>query len=206
LEVFLSKLNGGRQVIINAAQIIDNNGNLSGAIQTIEEVGTSVPNKESIENSSSVLPDESFGDPVFRTDLQGMICYWDQACEKQYCYSSSQMVGQSPEPLISEEHRTNFKKTITDVLNGANFTNKEWKYHTHNGKDIYVLAKAYPLPSSDKKNRECVIVSTDITALKVKQRKVERFAAESKEKMKKLTEEYDLVKKNIASFIRKKGK
>jgi len=71
---------------------------------------------------------------------------------------------------------------------------------------ILPLAKAYPLQSSDKKRRECVFVNTNITDLKVRQRKVERYATENKEKMKKLTEEYDLVKKNIASFIRKKGK
>jgi PAS domain S-box-containing protein len=46
LEVFLSKLNGGRQAIVNAAQILDDHGNLSGAIQTIQEVGGSVLGKE----------------------------------------------------------------------------------------------------------------------------------------------------------------
>jgi PAS domain S-box-containing protein len=205
LEIFFPKLNGGQQTIVNAAQILDNNGNLSGAMQTIQEVGGPVLSKESGANGSSVLPNESFGDPVFRTDLQGMICFWDQACEEQYGYSSSELMGQSPDPLISKEHKTNFKKTIMDVLNGANFANKEWKYHTKDGKDIYVLAKAYPLQSSDKMRRECVIASTDITDLKVRQRKVERYAAETKEKMKKLTEEYELVKKNIESFIRKKN-
>ncbi len=206
LEIFFPKFNGGRQAIVNAAQIIDSNGNLSGAIQTIQEVGGPVLSKESAENISPVLPDESFGDPVFKTDLQGMICFWNRACEEQYGYSSSQMMGQSPDPLISNEHKTDFKKTIMDVLNGANFTHKEWKYHAKEGKEIYVLAKAYPLQSSDKKRRECVFVNTNITDLKVRQRKVERYAAENKEKMKKLAEEYDLVKENIASFIRKKEK
>ncbi len=178
---------------------------LKESIQTIQEFSGPVLGKEPMDSGSTVLSDESFGDPVFRTDLQGMICFWNRACEEQYGYSSSQMMGQSPEPLISKEHKTNFKKTIMDVSNGANFTNKEWKYHTHDGKVIYVLAKAYPLQSSDKMRRECVIVSRDITDLKLKQKRVERYAAESKEKMKKLTEEYDLVKKNIASFIRKKN-
>ena len=205
LEIFFPKLNGGQHAIVNAAQILDNKGNLSGAIQTIQEVNGPVLSKEPIDSSSSVLSDESFGDPVFRTDLQGMICFWNRACEEQYGYSSSQMMGQSPELLISKEHKTNFEKTIMDVSNGANFTNKEWKYHTQDGKEIYVLVKAYPLQSSDQMRRECVIVSRDITDLKMKQKKLERYAAESKEKMKKLNEEYDLVKKNIASFIRKKN-
>jgi PAS domain S-box-containing protein len=205
LEIFFPKLNGGQQTIVNAAQILDNKGNLSGAIQTIQEFSGPVLGKGPMDSGSTVLSDESFGDPVFRTDLQGLICFWNRACEEQYGYSSSQMMGQSPEPLISKEHKTNFNKTIMDVSNGANFTNKEWKYHTHDGKEIYVLAKAYPLQSSDKMRKECVIVSRDITDLKMKQKRVERYAAESKEKMKKLTEEYDLVKKNIASFIRKKN-
>jgi PAS domain S-box-containing protein len=204
LEIFFPKLNGGKQAIVNTAQILDNNGKLSGAIQTIQEMDGPAPSKDRIEKSPSHLPDESFEDPVFRTDLQGMICFWNKACEEQYGYSSSRMMGQSPETLISKDHKANFKKTMTDVLNGANFTNKEWKYQTNDGRGIYVLARAYLLQNADKTRRECVVVSRDITDLKVKQGKLERYAAESKEKLKKMTQEYDLVKKNIASFIRKK--
>lgn len=204
LEIFFPKLNGGQKTIVNAAQILDRKGDLSGAIQTIQEVSGHAPPKEPQESVSTGLPGGSFMDPVFRTDPQGKICFWDQASEDQFGYSSSQMLGKSPDRLISSRFKANFKKTISDVLNGASYTNKEWTFQTNDGKQVDVLAKAYPFQPSNKMRKECVIESRDITDLKVKQKKLERHAAESKEKLKKLTEEYDLVKKNIASFIRKK--
>ena len=114
------------------------------------------------------------------------------------------MLGKSPDTLISSRLKVNFKRTISDVLNGASYTNKEWTYNTFDGKQIYVLAKAYPSRSPDKRNMECVIVSMNITELKVKQRMLERDVSEGKEKLKSLMEEYDLLKKNVASFIRKR--
>jgi hypothetical protein len=67
-----------------------------------------------------------------------------------------------------------------------------------------VLAEAFPAKGSQEDERECLIINIDITQLRLKMKKLELYAAESKEKLKSLTEEYDLLKKNIASFIRKK--
>ncbi|MBW1887773.1 MAG: hypothetical protein JRI52_05410, partial [Deltaproteobacteria bacterium] len=61
-----------------------------------------------------------------------------------------------------------------------------------------------PLQAADGRGKECVVVNTDITALRLKLRKLQLYAAESKERFKNLSEEYDLLKKNIATFIRKK--
>jgi hypothetical protein len=47
-------------------------------------------------------------------------------------------------------------------------------------------------------------VHTDITDLKLRLKRLERFAVDSKEKYKKLADEYQLLKRNIATFIRKK--
>ena len=204
LEMFFPKLNGGKQAIVNAAQIVDSKGNLTGAIQTVMEVNGPVLPEVPMDNPQPIQGNESFEDPVFKTDPKGMISNWNRACEEKFGYSSSQMLGKDPEILISKEQKTAFRRTINDVLNGASYDNKEWTYHSKEGKQIYVLVKAYPLQSPDQMHRECVIVSKDITGLKVKQRKLERDVAESKEKLSKLTQEYDFIKKNIASFIRKK--
>ena len=201
--MFFPNLNGGQQAIVTAAQVLDNKGNVIGAIQTVQEVGDPVQGSESADGDSH-LSDESFADPTFKMDLQGLISFWNQACEDQFGYSSSEMLGKSSEPLIYSRFKADFKKTISDVLNGASYANKEWVYNTSEGKQIYVLAKAYPLRSPDKRSLECVIVSRNITELKVKQRKLKLYASESKGKLKSLTEEYDLLKKNVANFIREK--
>jgi PAS domain S-box-containing protein len=189
---------------IFAAKIIDSDENIKGERQFIKEMKIPHSLESATENEFQDHPNEPFTDPILKIDSQGMICFWDKGCEEQFGYTSSQMIGRSPESLISKEYMTDFKRTILDVLNGAAFNDKEWQYNTSDGKQIHVLAKAYPMQSPDKKRWKCVIANRDITALIVKQRKLEQFVAESKEKIRNLTEEYDLMKKNIASFIRKK--
>jgi hypothetical protein len=64
--------------------------------------------------------------------------------------------------------------------------------------------KAYPIQASDGTIKEGVFINTDITDLRLRLRQFRLSAAESKEQLKNITEEYDLLKKNIATFIRKK--
>ena len=187
---------------ISVFQVMDSDSSV--AIGAFQEIKKTDHVERSADDESQDLSDEPFTDPVFRLDSQGMICYWNKSCEEQFGYTSSQMVGRSPESLISRHHKMDFKETILEVLNGASFNDREWQYHTSDGKQIYVLTRVYPTRTPDKKHRECVIVNRDITALIVRQKKLEHLAAEKKEKIKNLTEEYDLMKKNIASFIRKK--
>ena len=83
--------------------------------------------------------------------------------------------------------------------------NKEWTYFNSEGKPIYVMARAFPIEAEDEKGKECVIVNTDITDLKLKLKRIELYALETKEKLKKLSDEHNLLKRNIATFIRKKN-
>jgi len=61
-----------------------------------------------------------------------------------------------------------------------------------------------PIEAAEGENKECAVVNTNITALRLRLKEVELYAAESKEKLKNLTKEYDLLKKNVATMIRKK--
>jgi DNA replication protein DnaC len=69
-----------------------------------------------------------------------------------------------------------------------------------------VLAKAYPTEASEQRGKECIIVNTNITELKLQMKELEEDAQESKEQLESLAEEYDLLKKNIATYIRGKEK
>ena len=52
--------------------------------------------------------------------------------------------------------------------------------------------------------RECRVISTNITNLKIKIKKMERDTAKNNAKLSSLNNEYNLLKKNIAGFLRKK--
>jgi len=69
-----------------------------------------------------------------------------------------------------------------------------------------MIVGVQPGPAPSGEVEECVVINTDITALKVRLKNAGRRAMESEEKLKKLTESYNLLTKNIASIIRKKKK
>jgi len=201
MDTFLPKLKEGKRAIVTAAPIMDNNGVMRGAIQTIQEV-----RKIPIEGGSPEYLDESFPQPVFRIDSSGKINFWNRASEDAFGFAESDMTGKSPLTLVAKNYRPLFKDTLIRVLKGESFTNRQWKYTSKDGNPVYVLARVFPSQSSSENGVECVIINTDITEIRLKLKKLSLYAAESNEKLKALSEEHDLLKKNIATFIRKKDK
>jgi len=199
MDTFLPKLKEGKRAIVTAAPIMDNNGIMRGAIQTIQEV-----KKIPLEGGKPEYLDESFPEPVFSIDAEGKIDFWNKACEHAFGYESSQIHGKSPLSLVAKNYRPLFKDTLIRVLKGESFTNRQWKYISGEGKPIYVLARVFPSQSTEDNGVVCIILNTDITDIRLKLKKMSLYAAESNEKFKALSEEHDLLKKNIATFIRKK--
>jgi PAS domain S-box-containing protein len=201
MDTFLPRLKEGKRAIVTAAPITDNNGIMRGAIQTIQEV-----RKIPVEGGAPEYMDDSFPQPVFRIDSSGKIDFWNKACEDSFGFGAQEMIGKNPLAVVANNYRPLFKDTMIRVLKGESFTNRQWKYSSAQGKPVYVLARVFPAQSADEKGVECVIVNTDITEIRLKLKKLSLYAAESNEKLKVLSEEHDLLKKNIATFIRKKDK
>ncbi|MFC1533338.1 PAS domain-containing protein [Thermodesulfobacteriota bacterium] len=199
MDAFLPNIKKGQQAIITAAPILDNNGIIRGAIQTIQEV-KKIPNEGGVRDCL----DDSFPKPVFRIDSKGKINFWNRVAEEKFGYTATQMLGNNPLALVAKRYRPIFKDTYIRVLKGESFAIKEWRYMSSKGKPIYAMARAFPSQSANDEGLDCVIVNTDITDLRLKLKKISLYAAESSEKLKTLSEEHDLLKKNIATFIRKK--
>jgi PAS domain S-box-containing protein len=203
VEMSLPSIKGGIRAIISVIPILDRNGLIKGAIETIQDVTNLQEGTYRVYDS----PDrtiESPSNPIFKIDSKGKISSWNKACEENFGYPSSMMIGDNSLRFVSKSTRPSFKETITRVLKGESFTGKEWKYYSAQGEPVYVLARAFPIQASKGKPKECVIVNTDITELKSKMRRLEQDAAEAKEKLKNVTGEFALLRKNIASYIRKK--
>jgi PAS domain S-box-containing protein len=203
VETFLPNLKDGLRAIINTAPIVGEDGEVKGAIQTIQDIGKGDGNP----GKGSFLLDGSIEDaayPAFKVDSLGKISGWNKGCEESYSHPASEMLGKSPLVLVSKDHRHDFKNTIVRVFKGESVRGKEWAYTTRDGKRCYVLAQIYPVQGLSGQVSECIIVNSDMTELKLKMSKMERYAAESREKLTKLSREYDLLKSNIASFIRRK--
>ncbi|MFH1490696.1 MAG: PAS domain S-box protein [Pseudomonadota bacterium] len=199
LKMFLSKLGNGMRAVVTAAPILDNNGTVRGAIQTIQEI--KAPHHEAGQIGGL---DDLASLPVFKLDTQGKITFWNHACEESFGHVSPDVLGKNVLSLLSKRYRPGFRDLIARVLKGESPPERPLKFYKNDGKPAYVLARAYAAQSEEVEGRECMILCTDITDLSIRNKKLELYALESKEKLKTLSEEHDLLKKNIATFIRKK--
>lgn len=204
LEMPLPKLGGGRKVLTAVAPIMDHGGNIKGVIQTLQPLaGQSGMHGELKED----LPDEMdkfYPSPAFRINRQGEIVFWNRACEGTLGYDASEMIGRSPFTFISNRYRPDFKETVVRAFRGEAINHTPWKYYSKKKQPVYVLARIYTVRDPSSRAKECMIVNTDITELRLRMKKLEIYASKTKERLKKLTDEYDLLKRNIATFIRKK--
>jgi PAS domain S-box-containing protein len=207
VETFLPKVKGGIRARIRSAPLLDQSSNIKGAVQFIQDIG---------KGNSQTSADGTNGPdyPVFKIDSRGKICGWNKACEERFGYSFAQMFGKSPLSLISKSDWNGFRNTVVEVFGGRSFDGREWKCYGAGGEAVHVLARAYPVFSLSGKVEECVVSNTDITRLKMRLIRLERHAAERKAfeslaarttvKLKKISEEHDLLKRNISTIIRKK--
>jgi PAS domain S-box-containing protein len=201
VDMFLPHLHKGRRVLISAGALVDETGAVRGAIQTVREVvGASLD--RALRDSEEI--NESFVSPVFKVNGKGKIVSWNRRCEEMFGYPSDQMIGRNAVDLVSARYRPLFEETIIRAFQGQTSGTKTWKCQHREGKPVYVTARVYPIQAGNGGEKECAVVNANVTDITLRLKKSESEAIESEEKLKTLTEEHGLLKRNIASFIRKK--
>jgi len=200
----LPSIRDGIDAVITLAPIYDANGSVKGAIETIQDVSNRQGETyREYEDPEGDLKLDLY--PVFKVNSRGKVSFWNKACEETFGYPSSKMVGSSPFRLVSKSSRELFKETILRVFKGESFVGKEWKCYSSSGKPVNVLVNAYLARSADGKPKECVVINTVITNLTERMRQLERDSFETKERFKSMADEYALLRKNLATYIRKKN-
>ncbi len=201
VDMFLPHLYKGRRVLMSAGALVDEAGAVRGAIQTVREVpGTTL--EGALSDSDQI--NEAFVSPVYKVNAKGRISSWNRGCEEMFGYPSSQMVGRNAADLVAARYRPLFEEAITSAFQGETSVTKTWRCQHREGKPVYVTARVYPLQAGNGGEKECAVVNANVTDITLRLKKSENEAVEAKDKLKALSEEHGLLKKNIASFIRKK--
>jgi PAS domain S-box-containing protein len=201
MDTLLPYFKEGRQVLISAGALVDEAGAVRGAIQTVREVpGTS--SGGALSDSGQI--NEVFVSPVYKVNAKGRISSWNRGCEEMFGYPSSEMIGRIAAELVSARYKALFEEAIARAFQGETSGTKTWRCQHREGKPVYVSAKVYPLQAGNGGEKECAVVNANVTDITLRLKKSESEATEAKEKLKTLSEEHGLLKKNIASFIRKK--
>ena len=204
VKAFLPNLKGGIHSIINTAPLIDQEGNVKGVIEAIQHLS----DPENMSETMFGFQNNSINDigyPAFKIDSHGKISGWNEACEESLGYSLSRMLGQSPLLVVSKPFYPIFKQAIAYTFKkGRAIKSIECAYQTKTGQIFYALSRIEPIHDTAGELRECRVISTNITNLKIKIKKMERDTAKNNAKLSSLNNEYNLLKKNIAGFLRKK--
>jgi PAS domain S-box-containing protein len=148
--------------------------------------------------------DESFPWAVFKMDIKGKITFWNRACTELFGFDHNEMEGKSPLDIVEKGYRPLFKNIFVKVFKGESFSDQELRYASKHDNPVYAIARVFSCHNPEKDIVECVFVNTDITAMQLKLLKLKQLVSEGKEKYRGLSEEYDLLKKNISTFVRKK--
>ena len=204
VELFLPRLEGGRQMVVMAAPLVDEGGMVRGAIQTVQDAVVSLDTDQIRQDSASGVFNEGSLSPVFKVNGQGKIVFWNQACEEHLGYSAAQMTGKDAVNVVSKRYQDVFEETIGKALEGVASGDKTWRYEHIEGKPVYMMARVYPVVPQDGEGKECAVVNTDVTELALRLRQAEIQVVRAKEKLKSVSEEHELLKRNIATFIRGK--
>jgi PAS domain S-box-containing protein len=204
MEVSLPRLNRGRQALLTAGPILGENDAIRGALQTVQVplIPDDSMTVEGVDAPASVA--EELASLVFKVNEEGKIISWNRACEERFGRASAQMLGKVALDLLSNRQRALFEETMAMAFEGTVSAPKTWRYEGGDRKPVYVIAEVYPVKNREGKVKECVVVNADVTGLVVKLRQMESDATDAKEKLKTLTEEYELLKRNIATFLRSK--
>jgi hypothetical protein len=114
------------------------------------------------------------------------------------------MTGKDAVNVVSKRYQDVFEETIGKALEGVASGDKTWRYEHKEGKPVYMMARVYPVVPQDGEGKECAVVNTDVTELALRLRQAEIQVVRAKEKLKSVSEEHELLKRNIATFIRGK--
>ncbi len=202
LEAYLPNLKGGGRVLINTAPITDSKGDVKGAIQCIQQIQSDQADQPTYVSELQALVNSPC--PAFIIDRKGKITFWNPACEKRFGHSRQLIEGRSPTNLVAKQSRAEFREAVSSVLRGEAIASREFKYYNIDGEPLYVRAELFPHRDESGQIAGCIVINMDITDLKVRVAMLQRALIKNKEKLKSLADEYNLLKKNLASFLRKK--
>jgi PAS domain S-box-containing protein len=194
----------GLYTIMKASPIVGPDGSVMGAIQSIQTNGSSMGSVLVSAGVERGTLKPSF--PAFRVDPVGKISSWNEGCERIFGYPAAQVLGTSPLSFVTKPYRKRFEVMLLNVLGGEPWEGSAengWECRSHEGKNLFILADAYPLTATGE-IRGCTIIPKDVTPLFRRLAQMEGNLVEYREIVKRTLEDHDLLKRNIASFIRGK--
>lgn len=113
----------------------------------------------------------------FAFDRDGIIYYWNHACEKLYGWPAGEAIGKSMfDLLVQEKNAKKTRKNIAQIFKGKSFLSLEFEDNTAGGSKVTVLANEYPVYDSAGNVIFGICAEIDITERKKAQEELKKAA------------------------------
>jgi PAS domain S-box-containing protein len=116
---------------------------------------------------------ETSSDMIFEVDLEGNFLFTNKAFKKCLGYSVREINKINGFSLVHPDDLANIKGQFSQLIEGKNAKNMEYRYKAKNGSYIHILNNAAPIFNSQKKVIAAVGVARDITQRKMMEGKLE---------------------------------
>ena len=158
-EVFEPHLNMFLE--ITAIPRFDGSGQLKGLVHIVRDI---TERKRATEREQLLIAAvEHTADAVIITDAAGTIQYVNHAQETISGYSLDELVGQTPNILLSDKHDDNFNGDIWDTVNAGNIWSGRFTNKKKDGTEYYEDASLSPIYDKSGKLTNFVAVKHDVT-------------------------------------------
>jgi hypothetical protein len=114
-------------------------------------------------------------------------------------------VALNPLSLIADAHRSALKEAVVGAIQQKRSRDLECQCLHRDGRIIEAVVGLRPISTDAHGPRGCVVAIADVTKLTRRIRAMEREAMETRERLRRLGEEHDLLKGNIAVLVRQKN-
>jgi PAS domain S-box-containing protein len=203
LETYLPKLRGGMRTILNASLITDLDGRTLAAIQTVQDPRACGSEAGLMTATPGGCPEWS-PFPMFEIDATGRISSWSKACEDLLGYAHAQAAALNPLSLVAEAHRNSFKEAVVEAIQQNRSGEMACQCLHRDGRAVEAVVGLRPIPTDGHGPRGCVVAIADLTIVNHRIKDMEREATETRERLRRLREEHELLKGNVATLVRQK--
>ena len=203
LDTYLPKLKGGMRTILNASLITDLDGRILAAIQTVQDPRT-CGSEAGLMAAARDGCSEWSPFPMFEVDAKGRISSWSRACEDLLGYAHAQAMELSPLALVTPVHRDPFKEALVEAIQQNRPREMACQCLHEDGRAIEAVVGLRPIPADAHGRNGCGVAIADVTRLNHRIRDMEREATETRERLRRLSQEHDLLKGNVATLVRQK--
>jgi PAS domain S-box-containing protein len=203
LESYLPKVKGGMQTILNASLIKDLDGRTLAAIQTVQDPRACGSEAGLMSARIGGCP-EWTPFPMFEINASGRISSWSKACEDLLGYAPAEAMALNPLSLVAEADCGALKEAVVEAIKQNRPREMECRCLRKDGSVIEAVVGLRPIPSEANSTGGCVVGIADVTRLNHRIRAVEREATDARERLRRLSQEHDLLKGNVASLVRQK--